>query len=248
MKGEFSMTEWRKFYGIKGISVSEDGKVRRDYDDKYMLMGINTKYLKIQKDKEKNSIIRLKDKGEVRVDWLVAKCFCHREDGQNYIIHKDRNKTNCHKNNLKWVTKTKYRNFHSSSLIHVDKSGILWHWSFDDFWVNEKGEVKKKNGNLMEIQFLISDLDVGCCRAIDPYIQETWDSHRYSIDELVADAMLPIPEGLNKPALLHIDKNFKNCEAKNLKWVEYDSQEYQSYIEKRQLDISTINLQYGPLP
>ena len=49
MKGEFSMTEWRKFYGIKGISVSEDGKVRRDYDDKYMLMGINTKYLKIQK-------------------------------------------------------------------------------------------------------------------------------------------------------------------------------------------------------
>lgn len=60
--------------------------------------------------------------------------------------------------------------------------------------------------------------------------------------------MLPIPEGLNKPALLHIDKNFKNCEAKNLKWVEYNSQEYQSYIEKRQLDISTINLQYGPLP
>ena len=62
------MTEWRNFYGIKGLSVSEDGKVRRDYDDKYMLMGINTKYLKIQKDKEKNSIIRLKDKGEVRVD------------------------------------------------------------------------------------------------------------------------------------------------------------------------------------
>ena len=50
-----------------------------------------------------------------------------------------------------------------------------------------------------------------------------------------------------RPSILHIDNDYTNNEASNLKWVEESSQEYQDFCIQRRKDMSVLNLQYSTL-
>ena len=51
-----------------------------------------------------------------------------------------------------------------------------------------------------------------------------------------------------RPSILHIDNDYTNNEASNLKWVKERSQEYKAFFIQRRKDMSVLNLQYSTLP
>lgn len=242
---------YKQYYCLqaKGLYVYYDGKtVMREYPNKYSLLGKKTRYLKIKTDKDGNKYVNTKDAGDIRVDLMVASCYCHREPGQKYIIHLDNNNANCHRYNLRWATAEEYRKHYGSQLSYTDKAtGKKWEWAEDNVYVTDKGDVRI-DGKDQTIVNLVSDPDLGCCRCVFPYVRACYGSESYRVEELVAGVFCPKPKGLSNEAILHIDYDFTNNEASNLRWVERTDREYVKYDEQRKKDWATINLQNGPLP
>ena len=232
MSTKKKLEPFRHYYYVKGMIVSYDGKiVKREYDDKYMINGKNTHYLKVVTNEEGNLVVRLKKEGEIRVDKMVATCYCHKEVGQDYIIHKDKDKGNCHRYNLQWVTAKEYRDFYKDELTYTDEdTGEEWVWAREDYYVEKTGKVRVGMKDIVPSK-MISDYDLGCCLSVDPYVQET--RKKYGVSELIAEVFCPIPSDIQAPELIHFDNNYSNNAANNLKWVEHDSQEYKDYCQKR---------------
>ena len=237
---------FRPYYAVPGLYVAFDGKtVKREYPQKNILNPLNIHRMVIQEDEEGNSYVLTHDKGRIRVDRMVATCYCGpAKDGtKKYIIHKDKDKKNCHRYNLQFVTRDEYRDFYRSELTYTDDNGESWLWSRGDYYVTSSGKVQYEKKDL-DIHFLISDSDLGRCVAVSPYVCLGWQRPRLEVEELVADAYCPKLEKVPNQVILHIDNDMMNCSASNLKWVKPDDPDYIAYEEKRKKDIEALNLKY----
>ncbi len=246
-----SKYNFRKYFKVKGLSVSDDGtKIKREYENKNMFNMNSILFLSIRTDSDGNKIVRTNDCGVLRVDKLVGTCFCPPDKNGHkwYIIHIDRDKNNCHRNNLKWVTSDEYRNFYLSDLTYTDKSsGEDFIWSNSSFYVSKSGKVQidKKDCTIEETVF---DSDLGCQRAVTPFVRRYTNDNHFHVDELIANVFCKRLKDVEKQELLHIDYDMTNNESSNLKWVELDDPELQKYLEQKKKDISAINLQHSTLP
>lgn len=242
---------YRKFLAVTGLQVADDGKsVVREHKSKSKFTASSWHYHKIFADKEGNLYIRTNTDGNFRVDFMVATCFCPpaKDGSRRYVKHKDGNKNNCDYRNLEWITRAEYRQLNINSLSYVDSStGEIWVWSKGDFYVTASGKVRHGKTD-MQIEHLIDDPDVAALRAASPYVSLGWQSPRESVEDLVADALCTKLQGVVHQVLLHVDYNFLNCEASNLKWVDANDPEYAKYCEQRKKDVEAINLQYSTLP
>lgn len=231
--------EKRQFFQVPGLFVYEDGtkferviKGQNGYPDKFTNP-------KIFVDSDGNKYIKV-DHHNLKVDFLVARCFCHKEPWQNHVIHIDNDKANCHKNNLKWASLYEYCQLNPTDPKYVDASGKRN--IGDDYFVSDKGDVEKLGQSLPVCDY-IYDGDVARHVPIKPFFDYRFvnrygrtEIKRLSVEEAVASAFLPHPKNIKVPVLLHKDLNYRNNEASNLEWVEMDSLEYQNYINQMKSD------------
>ena len=240
---------FKQYYQVRGLYVFYDGKkVKREYPGTTYSWMKRTSWLSIKTDKEGNKYVHTKDRGNIRVDQMVATCYCHREPGQNYIIHKDKDKSNCHRFNLQWVTADEYRKFYLDELTYIDEeTKEKWVWAEDNIYVSEQGNVRI-DGIDQTVHKLVSDTDLGCCRAVMPYVRKNFTCRMFHVEDLVAAAFCPkLPDVANQ-VILHIDYDYTNNAASNLKWVEPSDEEYIKYKEQMKKDWEALNLENGPLP
>lgn len=237
-------TTFRDFYRIKGLSVAYHGNsIKRTYQNKNIFNAPTTHDMAIKTDTNGNKYIDTKDYGRLRVDMLVATCFCYKPTiYHNYIIHKDGNKSNCSKYNLQWATRDEYRNFYKSELSHTDtETGETWVWSCTAFYVSKSGKVRL-NGKDCTVYDSLYDPDLATERAISPFVWDEEGKHRVFVEDLVADAFCDVPEGVNgKQHIHHKDYDMYNNSADNLEYVDSDNPEYQKYLEERRKVIEKKN-------
>lgn len=257
--------EWRKFYRVEGLEVSRNGAVRRTYDDcrTYSGKSVYPAMLERQVDKDGNLYVEIRKpwRKNIRIDFLVAKCFLPKPDfGQTLLIHKDKNKEHCWAGNLQWATPYEYAMFYNvdpktmengdedanteSVLDHplVDGFRLLW----GDVYVSEKAEVKV-NDEVLNVydSYFDSDLDIEVGVRPFVYISGKSSSEREFLEELVAAAFLPTPKD-KLSVLLHKDLDYKNCSSDNLEWVSSDNEDYKKYVEKRKAETNERTFELNP--
>lgn len=246
--------EWREYYAIKGLEVSEKGYVRRWYDD---IRTINGKSefphkLKPKADKEGTLYIRIKE-GKKAVDVIVCTCFWGKPKGdKNCVIHKDGNLSNNHKDNLKWATIKEREDYYSdpSKFVAFVPKHNDYRYVTDGLYVSKDAKVKQ-NGKILNVYDSSFDPDMDIEAAIDPHVvvyHGIFPNRSNTLEKLVTAAYLPKPSGLKSPAILHIDNDYKNCSLDNLKWVEDNSDEYQAYLKQRTADIEKRTQELNPYP
>ena len=249
---EYKKNYFRQYFAVDGLEVSSTGQVRRTYNDIRTFTGksIYPHKLSWQTDKEGNVIVRTKDHGDLRVDKLVATCFWGRpRDGKVYLIHKDKNKMNCSKDNLQWVTQEEfYQHYSDDPIINSDDGFRQVSYGL---YVSKNGEVKeKRNGELMKVRDSMFDADTDSWAPINPYVavytSTSYNAKRVFIDELVAEAYLPKPRNEGYLCLLHKDYNYMNCSLDNLEWVDLSSDEYEKYMEQRKKDTDVRFAELNP--
>ena len=235
------MSTFRPVYAYKGISVSEAGGVRREYPNKSSLLRVPTYHtLQFHADEQGNRIVKTKDYGELRVDELVARAFYgNPKKGQKFVIHKDKIKDHCWKDNLKWATPYEYGEFYQNAPT-VNKQGGF-RMIDKDLYVNPQGEVEYL-GKLMKKIDYFYDSDTDRHVAIAPHVDiGRGKTERLFLDDAVKKAFLPCPSTLLSPALIHKDNDYQNCALSNLQWVESNSKEYAAFQAQRKIDIEKRN-------
>lgn len=236
------MSIYRSVYAYKGIEVSDKGGVKRAYPNRSSLLGIPTYHpLKFQTDGRGNRIVRTEDYGDLRVDELVARAFHgNPKNGQKFVIHKDRVKDHCWKDNLQWATSYEYGEFYKNDPT-VNKSGGF-RMIGKDLYVSQQGEVEWQGKVLTRIDYLY-DSDTDCHVAINPYVDlGCCRPKRLFIEEAVAEAFLQkTPFALLHPVLLHKDNDYQNCALSNLEWVDQGCKDYTAYLAQRKIDIEKRN-------
>ncbi len=234
-----------QFFAIDGLEVSDNGSVRRTYKDvrTFSGMGLIPHDLKSRIDSEGNVIVRLKDHGDIRVDMLVCSCFWGKPRGSRiYVIHLDRNRENCCKENLRWATAEEYAAHYALDPSINTEEGFRR--LANGLFVSRSGEVLDK-GKLLKVYDSIFDSDTDRSVAVQPHIMHDVPGRLYprrlNIEDLVAQAYVAKPDNLRWPELLHRDMNYKNCSSDNLQWVEYDCPDWQRYSAQRIKDIAARN-------
>ena len=249
-----SKSIWRKYNAVKGLEVSIKGGVRRTYDDVRAWTGKGLpQMMSRQVDANGNLYVEIKKprRMDLRIDRLVASCYYHtvgkRLQGQVFIIHKDRNPKHCWAENLKWATPYEHGEFYANEEWVNTPDG--YRLVLDDIYVSKDGKVKM-NGEELTIYDSFFDPDMDREAAVSPfvYVEEGNQRKRLFIEYLVAAAYIQKPEGLGYTALLHKDLDYKNCALNNLKWVRYDSNEFQQYLKKREADIEDRLKELNPYP
>ena len=247
-------TIWRKSNAAKGLEVSIKGGVRRTYDDVRTLTGKGLPQMMSRHvDANGNLYVEIKKPRpmDLRIDRLVANCYHHtvgkRLQGQVFIIHKDREKTHCWAENLKWATPYEHGEFYANEEWVNTPDG--YRLVLDDIYVSKDGKVKM-NGEELTIYDSFFDPDMDREAAVSPfvYVEEGNQRKRLFIEYLVAAAYIRKPEGLGYTALLHKDLDYKNCALDNLEWVRYDSNEFKQYLKKREADIEDRLKELNPYP
>ena len=239
--------KFKKIYLYKGIEVTEAGGVRRVYSNKKsMFNAANYHSLSFNYDSTGNKIVRTKDYGDLRVDKLVALAFFGPpRNGQRHVIHKDKVKDHCWKNNLQWATTYEYGQFYLNDPTVNTPDGFRL--VVNGIYVSRDGEIKV-DGKIAPIRDYIYDPDVDSHRAIDlsfeyPNVNSygTTKMKKARVADFVAEAFIPIPFGLCGSVLIHKDGDYKNCKASNLEWVESGSEKYEIYLEQRREAIERRN-------
>ena len=143
------------------------------------------------------------------------------------INHIDGNWMNCNINNLEWIPyhyrhSTAYREF-------VDYDG------YNIFEVHLTGDVM-----LDGIELSVSSQVISRAFSNDFYLALFIDDNHaphIKVEELMAKAGYVQGDDANlvHPVILHIDGDYKNCNANNLEWVEEYDPRYINYVRKRDL-------------
>lgn len=226
---------FKKFLGaVSGIEVNRNGDIRRRYAPRPGYPD-NIHYPKRRVDEEGNLYV-IADEKPIRIDYAVASCFCYNPNNERFVFHRNGNKLDCTAYNLQWV-----------NAYVFNKLNNITDWGFTNgsFRVSPTGEVML-NGIIKTQCDSFYERDVDMEIPTDPFVATgMFNQYRFSIDDLVATAWLKYPDqtdGIINPALLHIDGDYRNCRLDNLRWVERDSQEYQSYIQRRAKELSEEKL------
>ena len=207
---------FKPFYGVSGLEVSDTGVVRRRYKDKSFTTGWSPyKYLQYKYDNAKNKYVLTRDKGRLRVDYLVAKCFVHKPSIKHiFVIHQDKNKENCCKENLRWATVYLHGEFYKDDPYVNTSDG--YRLVAEDLYVSKEGLVKDANMTPLSIYNSFFDEDLGKEVSCRPYISREINERIY-VEELVAEAFLEKPD-LPNLVLVHKDDDKTNCKLDNLEW------------------------------
>ena len=242
---------FRPYYNYQGLYVTKTGFVQ----EAALSNGSVTptiKKLKIHTDDVGRTYIQPYYQ-KFYVDFLVLSCWHKKLDTEpDYVIHIDGDNSNNIIDNLRWGTNLEFINANKKKFSYIDKkTGEEWRLvnKKDKLYVSEKGKVKE-NGKELTAQLLIFDPDLDCERAVCcPYVVRSHSRDRLHIEEMVAKLFCQDPpKNMVRPSILHIDNDYTNNEASNLKWVEESSQEYQDFCIQRRKDMSVLNLQYSTLP
>ena len=237
-------SNYRKVYAYTGIEVSEKGGVRRAYENKSSILGIPTYHnLSFKTDENGNKVVCTKDYGKLRVDKLVCQAFWGNPKGnQTFVIHKDKDKAHCWKNNLRWASTYEYGEFYKNDPIVNTPDGFRM--IDDQVYVSKDGEIKI-DGKMITLIDYLYDPDLDQHRAIDLSFNPNGTTNRFRerVDVTVAKAFLPTPVQLSNPVLLHKDGDYMNCKLENLEWVDGNSQSYIAYQQQRQIAIDARNNQ-----
>ncbi len=232
-------TDFRKWYGpVSGIEVNREGEVRRRYKSQSQYPD-RLNYPKLRIDEDGNLCV-LADGTRLRVDHLVACCFCHNPEKNEYVLHRDGDKKNCSSGNLQWVNAYVFNKMNGTTDWGVCKT---------DFRVSKAGEVMY-NGKIETLSHSFYDSDTDLEMPSRPYVVKgMFNQCHFYVDELVAAAWIKYPDqtdSITDPVLLHIDNDYKNCKLENLKWVERDSKEYQEYMAKLKENMAEEKIKLNP--
>ena len=247
----YNKENFRRYFAIEGLEVSDKGSVRRSYKDKHTTTGWSLYPHKLvwQTDDEGNVIVNTKDHGDLRVDELVAKCFWGNPRGEKtYLIHLDKDKMNCSMDNLQWVTREEFNKFYEDDPVINTEDGFR-KVSYG-LYVSRDGKVREsKKGKLMKVYYSMPEYETAREVEIGPHVvvykNGNYYPSRVHIDELVAEAYLPQPQG-RYMKVLHKDNDYKNCALDNLEWADWESEKYQQYMEQRQKDVDARNAELNP--
>lgn len=237
-------TKYRKYYKVKGLEVSERGAVRRIYKDVRTFTGESDPHqMQFKTDKDGNRVIFTHDHGYLRVDELVATCFWGTPKGKrNFVIHLDKKKEHCWKNNLKWATAYEYGEFYKDDPEVNTPDG--YRLVRKGLWVSKEGQVKDEEGNILIISNTLFDPDMDADRAVFPYV--SYKGKHISVVELMEEAYLPLTYSFFSPHILHKDNDYMNCSLDNLVWVDSDDPAYQEFGEITSKTIKKLNEELLP--
>ncbi len=181
--------EHRPFFAIPGMLVSEDGKsiYRRNKSDVGSILPSRPPYkLTINEDKNGNAIIKTKDHGVKRVDDLVIRCFKGNPGCVARVFHKDGNKSNCHKDNLEWISMRKY-----NDLFYKNEDWKELFGEKDDIQINVKTGEVKQFGKTVPQQDLIYDSDMDQIVKVNEFVEIMIETRygpkkmKYGVSELI---------------------------------------------------------------
>lgn len=242
-------TKWRKYYGVKGLEVTEAGGVRRYYDNNWTYTGKSfyPHSLQHKTDENGNKYVITRDHGKLMVDELVATCYWGRpRDGKVFIIHKDKNKSHCWKDNLMWATPYEYgEHYKDDPMINTSDGYRLVDVTEQSgkIYVSKEGKVKIE-GNEAKICVESYDSDVDYERPTQPHVnvyRKEMYAHAEYIEDLVTKAFLPKPKDMENPKILHKNNNYMDCSLENLEWVPFSDERYQAYIAIRTQELDAID-------
>ena len=156
----------RKHYKTS-TKISEDGLVvEKEFIDKDDCGKLKTYNPKIYVDSEGFRYIVNKQLGNVRIQDLVAECFCPPKpnDGKDYVlVHKDGNLLNDHYRNLEWRERKlayPYIQARTDKQVKLD-NGLT---------VTKSGEVYKGK-EICKVGDCVSDRDLAIVVPIEPYVE-----------------------------------------------------------------------------
>ena len=240
---------FRPYYNYQGLYVTKTGFVQEAILSKNSDTPIINK-LKIHTDDVGRTYIQPSKYQKLYIDYLVLSCWQKKLDTEpDYVIHIDGDNSNNNIDNLRWGTNLEFIDSNKSKFSYIDKkTGEEWRLvsKKNKLYVSEKGNVKE-NGKELTVNLLVFDPDLNCERAVCCTFVVS-GGHLY-VEELVAKMFCQDPpKNMVRPEILHIDNDYTNNAASNLKWVEESSQEYQDFCTQRQKDMSKLNLQYSTLP
>jgi len=156
------------------------------------------------------------------VDELVASCYCSKLPGHNYVKHKDGDMENCDYRNLEWVT--------PAEVFGEDVELGEWR-AYGSLYVNAEGRVQDSDGCPVPTSDARYEPRLNLLLAVDPYaVSNQCDD---PVELMVATLFLPIPKSIDQYGVLHIDGNYKNCAAGNLKWVKKNDAAYKNYLQQK---------------
>lgn len=222
---------FRPFYNYQRLYVTKTGFIQ----EAALSNGSVTptiKKLKIHTDDVGRTYIQPSKWQKLYVDVLVLSCWHKKLDTEpDYVIHIDGDNSNNIIDNLRWGTNLEFINANKKKFSHIDKkTGEEWRLvnKKDKLYVSEKGKVKE-NGKELTAQLLIFDPDLDCERAVCcSYVVRSHSRDRLYVEQLVAKMFCQDPpKNMVRPSILHLDNDYTNNAATNLRWVEGSSQEYQ---------------------
>jgi len=184
----------------------------------------NLNDLRISVDGNKRRWVCFSQEESLPLDIVVASTYISNPCCSTEVIHLDGQPWNCAYTNLKWAPV-------------YDKDG--WFRAGSNLWVSKEGEARMQDGTLYDIFDFMYDSDTDSNAVIEPYIRyhytNLWGRGTYKllhIEDLVAAAFVEEPSELERPRLLHINNDFHDCKASNLKWVDEKSPEYIAFKKK----------------
>lgn len=235
-KIEEQMIKERRFRLCKryDLWVCNNGwNVFRQKEDSRRASGYREEWLSFDHDEDGNRIIRTTEFGDIRLDSMVATCFCPPcpADGFLYeLCHKDSNPDNCCSGNLEWRRAQPVKDATTGLLkVKLASSGNLW--------IFEDGTVHNGLSVLPVIESWF-DGDMGLEWEDEPYVHLDASDHRSHLESLMVAAGFVQGDRslLHNPVVLHIDMDFTNLASANLEWVESSDPRYTEYSKRKYED------------
>ena len=240
----------RKHYKTS-TKISEDGLVvEKEFIDKDDGGKLKTYSPKIYVDNEGLRYIVNKQLGNVRIQDLVAECFCPPKpnDGKDYVlVHKDGNLLNDHYRNLEWRERKlayPYMQARTDKQVKLD-NGLT---------VTKSGKVYKGK-DVCKVGDCVGDGDLDMIVPIEPYVEydekiPKWkrtERRHKRMDELMEKAgyVNGNKKQFKDPVILHKDNDWMNFDSDNLEWTDKSDPRYIKYHNKKVDDMNALGREWN---
>lgn len=232
---EMKINKQRYRYYYEGdVWVCDNGcSAFRRRPNSYLTCGYDDKWCKMQIRKDGNKYVQTREHGDIRMDYMVATCFCPPNPGIGYeLCHTDGDTQNCCYKNLEWRPVTK---------VMDPKNGMMKAKLYEksDCWVYENGTVMDGYGNQIKPIDFGFDSDTASFFETDPYIKIDKLSSHLEMDRIMnaVGFVQGDKSSIQNPVIMHRDGDYRNFSSDNLEWIESSDQRYQDYAKKKYDDM-----------